>query len=68
MKPLQELINKEIRKDKDLKEKTVKKIDSTKELKKKEDATVITSKPKTKRSLIKENSSVPANQTNPSIN
>lgn len=36
MKPIQELINKEIKKNKDLKEKTVKKVESAKELKQKE--------------------------------
>jgi hypothetical protein len=36
MRPVQELINKEIKKDKDLKEKTVKKVESAKELKEKE--------------------------------
>ena len=36
MRPLQELINKEIKRDKELKEKTVKKVESAKELKEKE--------------------------------
>lgn len=36
MRPVQELINKELKKDKELKEKTVKKIESAKELKEKE--------------------------------
>lgn len=39
MRPLQELINKEIKKDKELKDKTVKKIISAKELKEKESST-----------------------------
>ena len=39
MKPIQELINKEIKKNKELKEKTVKKVDSAKELKEKESTT-----------------------------
>jgi len=39
MRPLQELINKEIRKNKELKDKTVKKVDSAKELKEKESTT-----------------------------
>lgn len=39
MRPIQELINKEIRKNKELKDKTVKKVDSAKELKEKESTT-----------------------------
>ncbi len=39
MRPLQELINKEIKKNKELKEKTVKKVESAKELKEKESTT-----------------------------
>jgi hypothetical protein len=39
MRPLQELINKEIKRDKELKEKTVKKVESAKELKEKESTT-----------------------------
>ena len=39
MRPLQELINKEIKRDKELKDKTVKKIESAKELKEKESTT-----------------------------
>ncbi|MDO6516583.1 hypothetical protein [Zobellia uliginosa] len=39
MKPIQELINKELKKNKELKEKTVKKVDSAKELKEKESTT-----------------------------
>ena len=39
MRPLQELINKEIKRDKELKEKTIKKVDSAKELKEKESTT-----------------------------
>jgi len=39
MRPIQELINKEIKKDKGLKDKTVKKIESAKELKEKESTT-----------------------------
>ena len=39
MRPLQELINKEIKRDKELKEKTIKKIESAKELKEKESTT-----------------------------
>ena len=38
MRPVQELINKEIKRDKILKEKTIKKVESMKELKEKEDA------------------------------
>lgn len=45
MRPLQELINKEIKKDKELKEKTVKKVESAKELKEKESTTPNTGLP-----------------------
>jgi hypothetical protein len=39
MRPLQELINKEIKQNKELKDKTVKKVESAKELKEKESTT-----------------------------
>lgn len=53
MRPVQELINKEIKKDKDLKEKTVKKIESAKELKEKESTTPNKVLPKAGRKKIK---------------